>query len=130
MEKSSGVSCVHDLHNVSSTERRKPPLSKTTLLDPDRMASASRVEVSRTCVEVFDRVQTKPREHQLLGLACAFILMCEALRVRESDAFATASRIMADKLTPSGRTAHFDAMKYHLETELTRNGELNLGVER
>ncbi len=93
------------------------------LIDYDRLVNADRTTVARTTVELFDRVQHREKEAQLLGLACAFILMAESLRVPAQDAFTAAANLMADKVNPSGREARFDAMKFHLETELLKEGD-------
>ena len=94
-------------------------MGRKLLIDRDKMVNADRTTVARTCVELFDRIQDKAKEAQLLGLACAFILMAETLKVPAQDAFSAATNLMLDKMNPTGREARFDAMKFHLETELT-----------
>ena len=113
-------------------ERGHTYLARKTklLIDRDRLFNADRKDVARTTVEVFDRVQTKPKANQLLALTCAFILMCEALGVDLNDAYVASYNIMADKVNPTGRGEQFDAMKFHLATEVTQDGDVLLGVER
>lgn len=51
-------------------------------------------------------------------MACAFILMAETCRLPAQDAFAAATNLMKDPLTSTGRHPTFDAMRFHLETDI------------
>lgn len=72
-------------------------------------------------VQLFATVQNQPKEVQLLSLAASFIIMSEALGFATSDAYTAITQLMKDTRNASGRESRFDAMKYHVETEL--NGE-------
>lgn len=88
------------------------------LVDRDRINTASKKEVAATTINIFDRIQGFAREKQLLGLACAFILLAEASGIPAQDVFTASKNLMADKLTSTGRAAEFQAMRYHLETDV------------
>lgn len=97
---------------------------KRLLVDRDRLNMAPQGVVANLTATIFDRIQDKPKEHQLLAMACAFILMAETCRFPAQDAFAAASNLMKDPLTATGRHVTFDGLRYHLETEtLTDDGE-------
>jgi hypothetical protein len=93
--------------------------NKTTLIDRDRIVNADRTTVARLCVLLFDRIQTHSNyEEQILALAAAFLLMCEACGIAAQDAFTAVKNLMADPLHADRIEHRFAAMKYHLETEL------------
>lgn len=87
-------------------------------MDRDRLNHAPQGVVANLTAQLFDRLQDKPKEHQLLAMACAFILMAETCRLPAQDAFQAASNLMKDPLTATGRHVTFDAMRYHLETDI------------
>lgn len=74
-------------------------------------------------VKLFATIQNQPRETQLLALAAAFVLQAEAFRFPTSDMFAAVVNLMRDPSNPSQREHRFDAMKFHLETELNETGD-------
>lgn len=92
--------------------------ARRALVDRDKLNSTSRSEVARDCVRIFDRIQTWPKESQVLALAAAFILACDACRLPPQDAFQVVKNQMHDSLTASGMAPQFRAVKYHLETEV------------
>lgn len=94
----------------------KTPTSK--LFSRDRMNLASKKDVGQACVTIFDRIQDWGREKQLLALACAFMLMAETAKVPPQDVFTAASNLMYDPMTSTGRGLQFQAMKFHLATDI------------
>lgn len=92
--------------------------NRKVLIDRDRVMDADKGEVARGCVHIFDRVQHLPKHIQLLSLAAAFILTATASGIPAQDAFTATKNLMYDPLTPSGIAPQFQAMKFHLETEV------------
>jgi hypothetical protein len=74
--------------------------------------------VADGCVRIFDRIQGWPKEYQILSLASAFLLACTAAGIPAQDAFTATKNLMADPLTQSGLAPQFQAMQYHLNTEV------------
>lgn len=91
---------------------------KPAFYNRDKLMNASRREVARNTVSIFDRIQGLGKEAQVLALAAAFILMAQSAKVDTFDAFTAAKNLMADDLHSSGLAPQFAAMKYHLDTEL------------
>lgn len=83
--------------------------------------NANRKAVARACVLLFDTVQSLPKEDQLLALAGAFVLMSSAFKFPAFDAFNAVKNLMADPTTSTGLGVQFDAMKWHLQTELAND---------
>lgn len=73
-------------------------------------------------VKLFATIQNAPKETQLLALAAAFVLQAEALGFSTSDTYTAVINLMKDPLNASGREARFDAMKFHISTELDEKG--------
>ncbi|WP_420381661.1 hypothetical protein [Novosphingobium sp.] len=94
------------------------PKATKALYDHDRLVNASQRTVSEGCVRIFDRIQGWPKENQILSLAAAFLLACMSARIPAQDAFTATKNLMADPLTSSGMGAQFQAMKFHLDTEV------------
>lgn len=89
------------------------------LVDRDRLINANRANVARLCVNLFERIQLHPRkEEQLLALAAAFLLMAEACSIPAQEAFTAVKNMMADPMRASGIYHQFDAMRFHLDTEV------------
>lgn len=88
------------------------------LLDRDKMNHASKADVGKAMVTIFDRIQTWGREKQLLALASAFVLLAEASNVNAQDVFTASKNLMYDPLTASGIAPQFQAMKFHLNTDV------------
>lgn len=88
------------------------------LIDRDRLMNAPRKIVATATVNIFDRIQGMAKEIQVLALAAAFAITCETSRVEPQDAFTAVKNLMADPMTSTGRGLQFDAMKYHLETDI------------
>lgn len=91
---------------------------KRLLVDRDRLMNAKRGDVANGCVNIFDKVQRFPKAIQLLSLACSFILLCDASGVPAQDVFTAGKNLMADPLTQTGLGLQFQAMRYHLNTEV------------
>jgi hypothetical protein len=89
-----------------------------TLIDRDALNSAPKRQVADLCVSIFDRIQQRRKEHQLLGLAAAFTLLCDACKVPAQDVFAAVKNLMADPMTSTGLAPQFQAMRFHLRTEV------------
>lgn len=85
------------------------------------MNDADKVEVASACVRCFDAIQALPKHVQLLGLAAAFLLMCNASGIPAQDGFTTVKNLMYDPLTRSRTAPQFQAMDYHLRTEVLSN---------
>lgn len=96
---------------------------KRLLYNRDRLMNASKRSVANITVAIFDRIQGAAKELQILGLAAAFAITCEASRVEPQEAFTAVKNLMADPLTATGRGLQFDAMRYHLDTELLTGKE-------
>lgn len=93
--------------------------SNRTLVDRDKLVNANRMEVAKLCVLLFDRVQQhRSKEEQLLALAAAFLLMADACGVPAQEAFVAVKNMMADPMRASGIFHQFDAMSYHLKSEV------------
>jgi hypothetical protein len=92
--------------------------AKKSLYDRDTLNHAPKGLVARGCVALFDRIQGWKKENQILSLAAAFLLACEAARIPAQDAFTVTKNLMADPMTASGIAPEFQAMRFHLETEV------------
>lgn len=55
---------------------------------------------------------------QLLALAAAFVIQSEALHFDTGDAYQAIVNLMKDPTNASGRDHRFDAMAFHIRTEL------------
>lgn len=89
------------------------------LVDRDKLVNANRANVARLCVLLFDRLQLHAsKEEQLLALAAAFLLMAEACGIPAQEAFTAVKNMMADPMRASGIYHQFDAMRFHLDTEV------------
>lgn len=91
---------------------------KKLLVDRDRLMNANKAEVARDTVTVFDRIQHLPKHRQLLALAAAFLLTADASGIPAQDAFTATKNLMKDPLTSTGLSPQFQAMKFHLRTEV------------
>lgn len=85
----------------------------TVLVDRDRLANANRADTARVCVRLFSAVQHLPPQHQVLGLACSFLLMADAAGIAAQDAFTFAKNLMADDLHSDRLAPQFAAMRFH-----------------
>ncbi len=90
------------------------------LINRDAMGMASRNAVASAMVSIFDRLQGLKNEVQLLALTGAFLLMSEVTEVTPDDARVVVANLMKDPATATRRELRFQAMKYHLETDLTQ----------
>lgn len=92
--------------------------NKRILVDRDRLNHADKREVAAACVKVFDAIQLLPKHVQLLGLAAAFILTSNASGFPAQDAYTATKNLMYDPTTRTGIAPQFQAMDYHLKTEV------------
>jgi hypothetical protein len=88
------------------------------LVNRDKLMSASQSEVATSCVTIFDRIQAWGREKQLLALATAFLLMADASGIPAQDIFTASKNLMYDPLTHTGLAPQFQAMRFHLNTDI------------
>lgn len=93
-------------------------MRKKTLVNRDALMSAPKKTVADLCVLIFDRIQSRDKEHQLLALAAAFTLLCSACKIEPQDVYAASKNLMADPLTSTGLAPQFQAMRFHLNTEV------------
>lgn len=71
------------------------------------------------CVHLFSSVQQHSRkEEQLLAMAAAFLIMADACGIPAQEAFTAVKNMMADPMRASGQFHQFEALRYHLDTEL------------
>lgn len=88
------------------------------LYNRDLLMNASKRAVANATVAIFDRIQGMSKEVQILGLAAAFAIACEVSRCEPQDAFTAVKNLMADPMTATGRGLQFDAMRYHIDTDI------------
>jgi len=103
---------------MSNTFGFEKVASKRPLIQRDALNSASKNEVAKTTVSVFNAIQHKRPEHQLIALAAAYTLMLEAARYDAETPLVIAGNLMKDSRHSSGRSHQFDAMKHHIESEI------------
>jgi hypothetical protein len=75
-------------------------------------------------VEIFAALQKKRPELQLLALASAFVLMAETFNYPTNDTYSAVVNLWRDPLTASGKGLQWDAMAYHLRTEIDGQPEV------
>lgn len=92
---------------------------KRTLVDRDRLMNSDKNAVAKATVKAFDAIQHLRRETQLLGLACAFVLLARTLNFPAQDAFVAAKNLMVDPKHSSGMDHRFDAMAWHIQEDLS-----------
>jgi hypothetical protein len=83
-------------------------------IDRDRLTSVSAKRVAQSAMRVIDALQRDPKEAQIAGLACAFILLAKHLRVAQGDALGIAQRILNDKQ----RKTDLQAVSLYITNEL------------
>ena len=88
------------------------------LVDRDKLMNASRKDVADSMVAVFDRIQLWGREKQLLALASAFVLLADTSGIPAQDVFSASKNLMHDPMTSTGLAPQFQAMKFHLNTDV------------
>lgn len=88
------------------------------MIDRDRLNSAPRGPVAKAMVNLFSTLQQLPKEIQLLALAAAFSLMIDVTKLPPQDAHTAVKNLMRDEANPTRMAPQFDAMRFHLETEL------------
>lgn len=89
------------------------------LIDRDKMLNAPRRAVAQATVRLFDRIQSLPREVQLLALASAFTLMASASNIPAQDAFEASHNLVRERRNGQTLLAReFQAMEYHLGNDI------------
>lgn len=83
----------------------------------DRMANAPRQRVAAMAMTVIDGAQRFEKAVQPLGMAAAFILLCEQLKVNPQDAFTMANNVMINAET-GNRTPEFRAVREYIKHEV------------
>jgi hypothetical protein len=83
-------------------------------LDRDRLLSVSAKRVAQSAMRVIDALQRDPKECQIAGLACAFVLLSKHLGVAQGDALGIAQRILNDKQ----RKTDLQAVELYMRHEL------------
>ena len=92
--------------------------STKVLVDRDRLMNANRKEVGDSMVAIFDRIQGWAREKQLLAMASAFVLLADTSGIPAQDIFAASKNVMYDPMTSTGLAPQFQAMRFHLNTDV------------
>jgi len=87
---------------------------RTVKIDRDRLTSVSAKRVAQTAMRVIDAIQRDPRESQIAGMACAFVLLAKHLGVAQGDALGIAQRILNDKQ----RKTDLQAVWLYIQNEL------------
>ena len=83
----------------------------------DRMANAPRQRVAAAAMGTIDGVQHIEKAVQPLGMAAAFIILCEQLGVNPQDAFTMARNVMIFAET-GNRTPEFRAVADYIKHEV------------
>lgn len=93
-------------------------MAKNILVNRDRLFNANKADVAKGCVKLFDRIQGWPVEEQLMCLAAAFSLVCDEADISPLEVYNAFRLLMRDPMSACGIDVRFDAMKYHLRTEV------------
>lgn len=88
------------------------------LFDRDRFNMASRPAVAHTAVNALDRIQGAPKEHQVLGLACAFLLLAASIKMPAQEVFTAAKNLMYDPIHNTRMGHQFAGIKQYLEEDV------------
>jgi hypothetical protein len=83
-------------------------------LDRDRLTMVPAKRVAQSAMRIIDAVQRDPKESQIAGMACAFILLAKHLGVTQGDALGVAQRILNDKQ----RKTDLQAVALYITNEL------------
>lgn len=107
-------------YNHRKNRNRKGSSAHNTqrFINRDKLNHASAKAVGSAMVELFATLQKKRPELQLLALASAFILVAETFQFPTNDTYAAVVNLWKDPMTSSGKGLQWDAMAYHLRTEL------------
>lgn len=102
-------------------------MTERLLIDRDRLMNADRGVVASLTVRLFSAIEDFRKERQLLALACAFVLLCDACRIPAQDVFTAAKNLMANPIAAEADARpmgpQFEAMSYHLRTDVLAKGE-------
>ena len=88
----------------------------TKTFSRDRLMNAPRKDVAHAAMGVVDGVQRFNIEHRLLGLAAAFLIMCEEMSIDPFDAATGARNVMLHKETGK-RVPEFLAVGDYIRNE-------------
>lgn len=93
---------------------------KGSLLDPLALGNADKQKVAKACVKVFDRIQKWTAEEQAIALACSFLILCRAMKVKPQEVFTVSENLMYDPIHSSRVDHRFDAMSWHLKEQVLK----------
>jgi len=85
----------------------------------DRMVNADAQRVAAATMGVIDGVQRFDPAVQPLGMAAAFLLMCEAMGIEPQDVFTMARNAMVFRNT-NNTIPEFRAVKQYIQMEIIR----------
>lgn len=88
----------------------------TKAFSRDRMMNAARTDVAHAAMGVVDGVQRFNPEHRVLGMAAAFLIMCEELGIEPFDAATGARNVMLHKQSGT-RVPEFLAVGDYIRNE-------------
>lgn len=84
-------------------------------IDRDALNHADPVAVARAAFNTIDTLQHLPRETQILGIAAAFLCLCEYLGEPAQDIFTVTKNIINGE---DGRVHQFKAIAEYMKEEL------------
>lgn len=84
------------------------------MIDPDRFNLANPRRVGNTAFAVIDAIQQRPAEEQVLGMATAFMALCQLHKQHPGNVFQTVQNI----LNASGKRPEVRALESYLKEEL------------
>lgn len=88
-----------------------------SLIDRDKMMNADRRRVANATMGVIDAAQRFRPEEQALGMAAAFLILCQEAGVNPQDAWTMTNNVMHDRTT--GQPApQFRAVAAYIRNEL------------
>jgi hypothetical protein len=85
------------------------------MIDRDKLNMAPATAVGNVSMAVIDAVQGYPAEQRALGVAHAFLALCERFDLRPNDTFLTVQNILNDV---QGPRPEFRAVKSYLREEM------------
>lgn len=86
--------------------------------DIDGLVNAPPQAVAETTFRVIDAVQVHPPMVRASGIAAAFLLTCERLKLDPQDVFVATKNILLDER--EGGSKHFEAVRLFVENERLR----------
>jgi hypothetical protein len=84
----------------------------------DALVNAPPQAVAEVSFRVIDAIQDDPRMHvQAAGVASAFLLLCERLKLNAQEVFTAANNVLHDER--HGGSKHFSAVRDYIHYEIT-----------